>query len=48
MIIAQHDGHVWAENTTAGPMFSFVLPFHINGPVPQNNGAESPNYAEVS
>jgi signal transduction histidine kinase len=28
MIIAQHDGHVWAENTDSGPMFSFVLPIH--------------------
>src|SRR5207248_11394320 len=26
MIITQHDGHVWAENTESGPMFSFVLP----------------------
>ncbi len=26
MIITQHDGHVWAENTKSGPMFSFVLP----------------------
>ena len=26
MIITQHEGHVWAENTDAGPRFSFVLP----------------------
>jgi K+-sensing histidine kinase KdpD len=26
MIIAQHDGRIWAENTDSGPMFSFVLP----------------------
>ena len=26
MIINQHEGRVWAENTEAGPMFSFVLP----------------------
>jgi signal transduction histidine kinase len=26
MIINQHDGHVWAENTETGPMFSFVVP----------------------
>ncbi len=26
MIISQHQGHVWAENTDQGPMFSFVLP----------------------
>jgi signal transduction histidine kinase len=47
MIITQHDGQVWAENTSAGPMFSFILPYHINGPVPQDSGEESPNYAEV-
>jgi signal transduction histidine kinase len=28
MIINQHDGHVWAENTEAGPMFSMVLPLY--------------------
>jgi signal transduction histidine kinase len=27
MIVNQHEGHVWAENTEFGPMFSFVLPF---------------------
>jgi signal transduction histidine kinase len=27
MIIHQHEGHVWAENTEFGPMFSAVLPF---------------------
>jgi len=47
MIVTQHGGHVWAENTAAGPMLSFVLPFHINGPISQNSGIESPNYAEV-
>ena len=26
MIIAQHDGRVWAENTSAGTAFSFLLP----------------------
>jgi signal transduction histidine kinase len=26
MLITQHEGKVWAENTEAGPMFSFVLP----------------------
>jgi signal transduction histidine kinase len=26
MIITQHEGNVWAENTESGPMFSFVLP----------------------
>jgi signal transduction histidine kinase len=28
MIITQHDGKVWAENTESGPMFSFVLPLY--------------------
>jgi len=27
MIMAQHRGRVWAENTSFGPMFSLVLPF---------------------
>jgi signal transduction histidine kinase len=26
MIMTQHDGHVWAENTAFGPRFSLVLP----------------------
>jgi signal transduction histidine kinase len=26
MIMAQHEGHVWAENTAFGPRFSLVLP----------------------
>lgn len=26
IIMAQHDGHVWAENTANGPRFSLVLP----------------------
>lgn len=32
LIVAQHDGHVWAENTESGPSFSFVLPLHRRGP----------------
>jgi signal transduction histidine kinase len=28
MIITQHDGRVWAENTELGPMFSILLPVH--------------------
>ena len=32
LIIAQHDGHVWAENTESGPSFSFVLPLRRCGP----------------
>jgi signal transduction histidine kinase len=26
MIVTQHEGQVWAENTDCGPMFSFTLP----------------------
>jgi signal transduction histidine kinase len=29
MIVNQHDGAVWAENTASGPMFSFVLPISV-------------------
>lgn len=28
-MITQHSGSIWAENTEAGPMFSFVLPFGV-------------------
>ena len=28
MIITQHEGRVWAENHSSGPIFSFVLPTH--------------------
>jgi signal transduction histidine kinase len=27
MIVNQHEGHIWAENTEFGPMFSVVLPY---------------------
>ncbi len=33
MIITQHDGRVWAENTELGPMFSIVLPVHRSGAI---------------
>jgi signal transduction histidine kinase len=32
MIVTQHEGCVWAENTESGPMFSFVLPIHHREP----------------
>jgi signal transduction histidine kinase len=32
MIVNQHDGAVWAENTESGPMFSFVLPVYRREP----------------
>jgi signal transduction histidine kinase len=28
MIISQHEGQIWAQNTPEGTVFSFVLPFH--------------------
>ncbi len=28
MIVNQHKGHIWAENSKDGGVFSFVLPFH--------------------
>jgi len=33
MIVNQHEGTVWAENTESGPMFSFVLPLSVREPV---------------
>lgn len=32
MIIAQHDGCIWAENTDLGPMFSFTIPIGASEP----------------
>jgi len=32
MIVIQHEGRVWAENTESGPMFSFVLPVYRQEP----------------
>jgi signal transduction histidine kinase len=32
MIVAQHDGHIWAENRDGGPVFSFVLPLRSVDP----------------
>lgn len=28
MIVTQHQGHIWAETSSQGAVFSFVLPFH--------------------
>ncbi|MGA3241632.1 MAG: HAMP domain-containing sensor histidine kinase [Bryobacteraceae bacterium] len=33
LIVSQHDGAVWAENSDSGPMFSFVLPMHRREPL---------------
>lgn len=32
MIMNQHEGRVWAENTSVGPRFSLVLPFQVKAP----------------
>jgi two-component system phosphate regulon sensor histidine kinase PhoR len=34
MIVNQHDGRVWAENTDSGPMFSIVLPVYRSEAAP--------------
>jgi signal transduction histidine kinase len=31
MIISEHDGQIWAENTGEGPMISFVIPLRTGG-----------------
>jgi signal transduction histidine kinase len=28
LILRQHNGFIWAENTEAGPLFAFVLPYY--------------------
>jgi signal transduction histidine kinase len=50
MIITQHEGCVWAENTTKGPRFSFILPARFGSvrtwEVPQAANMNG-GYAEV-
>jgi signal transduction histidine kinase len=43
LIITQHEGRVWAENTDKGPMFSFVLPL-----CPRQHGAESNSHGVLA
>lgn len=38
MILSAHGGRVWAENSDAGPKFSFVLPYRALHPVVHGNG----------
>ena len=41
MIISEHHGKIWAENTSAGPMISFVIPMRIEASrEPQKSLAE--------
>jgi signal transduction histidine kinase len=49
MIITQHDGHVWAENTDSGPAFSLVLPvYRLEGPTQAATNNDSLRFARVS
>jgi signal transduction histidine kinase len=48
LIVTQHAGHVWAENTEAGPMFSFVLPFYATKPLQSADTNQHLKYSEVS
>jgi signal transduction histidine kinase len=43
MIVTEHEGHIWAENTEAGPMFSFVLPMHRTEPARTMEPVQSTN-----
>jgi signal transduction histidine kinase len=45
-IVAQHDGHIWADNTPSGPTFSFVLPFHSRRPF--TNEIKETAFSEVA
>lgn len=45
LILHQHDGRVWADNTSTGPMFSFVLPLKTTEPAP--HGVERSNRTEA-
>lgn len=47
MIAIQHCGHIWAENTSAGPRFSFVLPVSTE-PRPLDQTEENQNLAGTS
>jgi signal transduction histidine kinase len=49
MIVTQHEGQVWAENTGRGPMFSFTLPAHPQLEQSTKNKLNLDfNYSEVS
>jgi signal transduction histidine kinase len=46
MIVNQHEGHIWARNTEAGPMFSFTLPLRTE---PNNELSDrGPKQTEVA
>lgn len=48
MIVRQHDGDIWAENTDFGPMFSFVLPAHRLERGPGEKKAEPDRHLEIA
>ena len=48
MIISEHEGKIWAENTSAGPMISFVIPLRTEASrAPQKSLAGSLTLAEA-
>jgi signal transduction histidine kinase len=48
MIITEHEGRVWAENTDAGPVISFVIPLRNGASAPAERDSEgSLEYAEA-
>lgn len=48
LILSQHQGHVWAENTPSGAVFSFVLPLQrIKPMLMQGNSLPATYYASA-
>jgi len=49
LILSRHQGRIWAESSSAGAVFSFVLPFRLkDSPVSvESNGFEKALYASV-
>jgi len=47
MILRQHNGRIWAENTEAGPLFAFVLPYQGKQPESEFDRNSLSNLAEV-
>jgi signal transduction histidine kinase len=47
LILSQHQGRVWAENSSEGAVFSFVLPFRLTdlATSAHSNGLENGFYA---
>ncbi len=47
LILRQHNGEIWAENTDAGPLFAFVLPIHVEATEFEFDRNLKSNVAEV-